>query len=143
MPLCKKVGKEAYYAKQQNLSCSDAHGRRLFSSGNGIWQHGLFRYAPVAAIGAVRITEQSRCIQKCGNRWIPPDFLSGRQRGAGDYRSHLYGSGWTSDQAYDGDTEGDYIFTPTLELPEGMNVAQGITTPQITITVNEPVPPML
>lgn len=87
----KKGWKGGYYAKQQNLSHSDAHGRRLPTRGNGIWEYGLSGYAPAAAIGAVRITAQSGDIPKCGNRWIPPDFLPGRQRGAGNYGSHLYG----------------------------------------------------
>lgn len=45
--------------------------------------------------------------------------------------------GWTSDPAYDGDTEGDYIFTPVLDLPEDITLAEGVTLPEITVTVEE------
>ncbi|MGD9663306.1 MAG: right-handed parallel beta-helix repeat-containing protein, partial [Porticoccaceae bacterium] len=44
-------------------------------------------------------------------------------------------SGWTSDPAYDGDDEGDYIFTPTLALPDGLTLAEGVSAPTITVTV--------
>gem|GEM_PF-5089722 len=44
-------------------------------------------------------------------------------------------SGWTSDPAYDGNMAEDYVFTPTLDLPEGLNVKHGVTAPQITVTV--------
>lgn len=46
-------------------------------------------------------------------------------------------SGWTSDPAYDGDTVGDYVFTPTLDLPEGLTLAGGATLPTVTVTVRE------
>ncbi len=46
-------------------------------------------------------------------------------------------SGWTSDPAYDGDTVGDYVFTPTLDLPEGLMLAGGATLPTVTVTVRE------
>ena len=44
-------------------------------------------------------------------------------------------SGWTSAPAYDGDAEGDYVFTPTLALPDGVTLAAGVSAPQITVTV--------
>ncbi len=50
-------------------------------------------------------------------------------------------SGWTSDPDYDGDTEGVYIFTPALDLPDGLTVAERVTPPQITVTVNAPAAP--
>ena len=46
-------------------------------------------------------------------------------------------SGWTSDPAYDGDTAGDYVFTPTLDLPEGLMLAEGATLPTVTVMVRE------
>ena len=44
---------------------------------------------------------------------------------------------WTADPTYDGDTAGDYLFTPTLDLPEGLTLAEGATLPTITVTVEE------
>ena len=49
-------------------------------------------------------------------------------------------SGWTSAPAYDGDTEGDYVFTPTLALPDGVTLATGVSAPQITVTVGAVAP---
>ena len=49
-------------------------------------------------------------------------------------------SGWTSAPAYDGDTEGDYVFTPTLALPDGVTLAAGVSAPQITVTVGAVAP---
>ena len=46
-------------------------------------------------------------------------------------------SGWTSDPAYDGDTAGDYVFTPTLALPEDWTLADGVSAPAVTVTVRE------
>lgn len=46
-------------------------------------------------------------------------------------------SGWTSDPAYDGNTAGDYVFTPTLALPEGLTLAAGVELPNLTVTVQE------
>ena len=46
-------------------------------------------------------------------------------------------SDWTSAPAYDGDTERDYVFTPALDLPEGLTLAEGVTLPTITVTVGE------
>ncbi|HBR01897.1 MAG TPA: hypothetical protein DD738_04740 [Ruminiclostridium sp.] len=46
-------------------------------------------------------------------------------------------SGWTSDPEYNGDAEGDYVFTPALELPDGITLNEGISLPEITITVQE------
>lgn len=46
-------------------------------------------------------------------------------------------SGWTSDPAYGADTAGKYTFTPTLDLPEGVTLAEDVTAPEITITVTE------
>ena len=48
--------------------------------------------------------------------------------------------GWTSDPAYDGD-EGVYTFTPALVLPDGITIAEGVTLPQITVTINAPAAP--
>ncbi|WP_347489864.1 hypothetical protein ABDB91_01540 [Desulfoscipio sp. XC116] len=45
--------------------------------------------------------------------------------------------GWTSDPVYDGNTEGDYVFTPTLDLPEGLTLAADVSAPTITVTVEE------
>ena len=44
-------------------------------------------------------------------------------------------SDWTSDPTYDGNMAKDYVFTPTLDLPEGLTVKDGVTVPQITVTV--------
>jgi len=48
-------------------------------------------------------------------------------------------SGWTSDPAYAGDKPGAYAFVPSLVLPDGCVLAEGLTAPQITVTVKEPV----
>ena len=50
-------------------------------------------------------------------------------------------SGWISAPAYDGDAEGDYVFTPTLALPDGVTLAAGVSAPQITVTVAAAVAP--
>ena len=42
---------------------------------------------------------------------------------------------WESDPAYDGDTGGVYTFTPVL--PEGYALSDGVSLPQITVTVAE------
>ena len=52
-------------------------------------------------------------------------------------------SGWTSAPAYDGDAEGDYVFTPTLALQSGITLADGVTAPTITVTVEEMAIPTL
>ncbi|WP_312433360.1 S-layer homology domain-containing protein [Lacrimispora sp.] len=44
---------------------------------------------------------------------------------------------WTSDPVYDGDTAGDYTFTPTLALPEGLTLTEDVSAPTITVTVRE------
>ena len=44
-------------------------------------------------------------------------------------------SGWTSAPDYGGDTAGDYVFTPTLDLPDDMTLAEGVTPPTIIVTV--------
>ncbi len=44
---------------------------------------------------------------------------------------------WISDPAYDGDTAGDYMFIPTLALPEGWRMAEGVTLPTVMVTVWE------
>ncbi|EMS71565.1 S-layer homology domain-containing protein [Ruminiclostridium cellobioparum] len=46
-------------------------------------------------------------------------------------------SGWTSAPVYDGDTEGDHIFTPTLDLRSGLIVAEGVSAPAIIVTVGK------
>ena len=48
-------------------------------------------------------------------------------------------SAWVCDAPYDGDTEGDYTFAPTLSLPDGITLDEGISPPEITITVQEEV----
>ncbi len=45
---------------------------------------------------------------------------------------------WISEPAFDGDIEGIYIFTPTLELSEGVTLADGVTPPTITVKVTVP-----
>lgn len=47
-------------------------------------------------------------------------------------------SGWTSAPAYDGDAEGDYIFTPELDLPNRLTVVEGVVMPKIIVTVIAP-----
>jgi hypothetical protein len=51
-------------------------------------------------------------------------------------------SGWTSKPAYGADTAGEYTFTPTLDLPEGVTLAEGVATPEITVTVEETAAPI-
>lgn len=46
-------------------------------------------------------------------------------------------SGWTANPNYDGGTAENYIFTPVLDLPESMTLAEGVTAPTITIVVGE------
>ena len=45
----------------------------------------------------------------------------------------ITGITWQSDPAYDKETEDDYIFTAVL--PEGYALAEGVSLPQITVTV--------
>lgn len=52
-------------------------------------------------------------------------------------------SEWTAVPAYDGNTEGDYTFTPTLDIIGEITVAVDVMPPQITVTVKEPATPML
>lgn len=44
-------------------------------------------------------------------------------------------SGWESEPAFDGSKSGEYLFTPTLALPEGLTAAEGVAPPQISVTV--------
>lgn len=44
---------------------------------------------------------------------------------------------WTANPNYDGGTAENYIFTPVLDLPESMALAEGVTAPTITIVVGE------
>ncbi|MDD3230518.1 MAG: hypothetical protein PHE09_15065, partial [Oscillospiraceae bacterium] len=44
-------------------------------------------------------------------------------------------SDWTSAPDYDGDVEGDYVFTPALELSGGLTLAEGVSAPVIAVTV--------
>lgn len=46
---------------------------------------------------------------------------------------------WESTPAYDGESEGVYVFTPVL--PEGYLLAEGVSLPQITVTVEENISP--
>jgi uncharacterized protein YjdB len=46
-------------------------------------------------------------------------------------------SGWTSNPVYEADAAGDYTFTPTLDLPEGVVVSEGVNAPKIIVTVSE------
>lgn len=52
-------------------------------------------------------------------------------------------SNWVADSDYDGGTAGTYIFTPTLVVPEGIILVDGITAPQIMIKVEASATPML
>ena len=52
-------------------------------------------------------------------------------------------SNWAVDPDYEGDKAGDYTFTPTLTIPEGITLADGVTAPQITVTVEETAVPIL
>lgn len=45
----------------------------------------------------------------------------------------IAGITWQSDPAYDGNTEGTYLFTAVL--PDGYTLADGVSLPQITVTV--------
>ena len=47
-------------------------------------------------------------------------------------------SGWTASPEYDGNAEGNYIFTPTLELLEGVTLEDGVSAPTLTVTVTAP-----
>ncbi|MBB2183572.1 S-layer homology domain-containing protein [Lachnospiraceae bacterium MD1] len=44
-------------------------------------------------------------------------------------------SDWVCGTPYDGDTEGDYVFTPALDLPDGLILAEGVSAPVIAVTV--------
>ena len=46
-------------------------------------------------------------------------------------------SGWTSAPNYNGDIEDDYTFIPTLELTDGLTLAEGVSAPTVTVTVGE------
>ena len=46
-------------------------------------------------------------------------------------------SDWTAEPEYNGDTAGIYTFTPVLDLPESLTLAEGVTAPTITVTVRE------
>jgi Leucine-rich repeat (LRR) protein len=46
-------------------------------------------------------------------------------------------SNWTADSDYKGETAGDYTFTPTLTIPEGTTLADGVTAPQIKVMVKK------
>lgn len=46
-------------------------------------------------------------------------------------------SDWVCDTPYDGDTEGDYTFSPTVELTDGLTLAEGVDAPTVTVTVRE------
>ncbi|MEA5011075.1 MAG: S-layer homology domain-containing protein [Angelakisella sp.] len=46
-------------------------------------------------------------------------------------------SDWTAEPEYNGDTAGIYTFTPTLNLPDGVTLAEGVTAPTITVTVRK------
>ncbi|WP_085832200.1 S-layer homology domain-containing protein [Clostridium merdae] len=52
-------------------------------------------------------------------------------------------SGWDSTPAYDGNTEGDYTFTPKLKLPEGLTIKSGVEAPTITVKVGDAKEPAL
>ncbi|MDE7339835.1 MAG: hypothetical protein K2N80_04635 [Lachnospiraceae bacterium] len=47
----------------------------------------------------------------------------------------IKGVTWQSEPAYDGNVEGTYVFTAVL--PEGYTLAEGVSLPQITVTVQE------
>ena len=46
-------------------------------------------------------------------------------------------SDWTAEPEYNGDTAGIYTFTPVLDLPESLTLAEGVTAPTITVTVEQ------
>lgn len=48
---------------------------------------------------------------------------------------------WESEPEFDGNRVEIYTFTPTLALPDGLTVAEGITPPQISVTVEAPAAP--
>jgi len=53
---------------------------------------------------------------------------------SGDFHTvSIGGVTWQSEPAYDGNTEGKYIFTAVL--PEGCALVEGVSLPQITVTV--------
>lgn len=56
-----------------------------------------------------------------------------------DIKTTVAVSRWTSKPVYDGDAEGKYIFTPKLDLPDGLAIADNVNVPSITVTVTEPV----
>lgn len=49
----------------------------------------------------------------------------------------------TDSEAQEQDMAGVYIFTPSLALPEGLTVAEGVYAPQITVTVEEAAAPQV
>ncbi|GAU78287.1 S-layer homology domain-containing protein [Fusibacter sp. 3D3] len=52
-------------------------------------------------------------------------------------------SNWIANPDYNGDTAGDYTFTPTLDIQEGTTLADDVTPPQIKVTVKAADAPML
>ena len=46
-------------------------------------------------------------------------------------------SHWTAEPEYNGDAAGAYTFTPVLDLPESLTLAEGLTAPTITVTMRE------
>ena len=46
-------------------------------------------------------------------------------------------SDWTAEPEYNGETAGIYTFTPVLDLPESLTLAEGITAPTITVAVEQ------
>ncbi len=70
------------------------------------------------------------------------DIASGSDATKQDTQSTVAVEHWTSDPAYDGDVAGDYTFTPSLALSEGLTVAEGVYAPQITVTVEEAAAPL-
>ncbi|MFT4105410.1 MAG: S-layer homology domain-containing protein [Lacrimispora sp.] len=42
-------------------------------------------------------------------------------------------SDWTADPVYDENATGEYVFTPALDLPEGLTVSEDVSAPQIIV----------
>jgi len=65
------------------------------------------------------------------------DIASGSDATKQDTQTTVAVERWTSEPSYDGDVAGVYSFTPALALPEDVTLADGVTTPEITVTVEE------
>ena len=66
---------------------------------------------------------------------IPVQTLENTQTGEQEETVTISGITWQSEPEYDGNTEETYIFT--MVLPEGYILAEGVSLPQITVTVED------